>query len=197
MRTASGKQTRARNGLDAGAYRCAAAAVRNRQNQLRPSFPVLAGCHPARAYSNAGAPEWFGTKAPRHCWSGRTRKDKHDVAPEMGIDVPGDLSRGGAVWLHRDCGRKRRYRAHPLLYLCGDLSGLVGFGAYRFSSVISARTFRFGIRKHSPKPELCPRYRGGVRDCSQKIPSTLPFSALGGRVLHDEISLDCLSVRVL
>jgi uncharacterized membrane protein YtjA (UPF0391 family) len=29
----------------------------------------VTGCHPARAYSNANAPEWFGTKASLHCWS--------------------------------------------------------------------------------------------------------------------------------
>lgn len=36
------------NGLDVGAYRCAGVAGRNRQNCFpRPSFPVVAGCHPA------------------------------------------------------------------------------------------------------------------------------------------------------
>src|SRR5579864_708567 len=30
------------------AYRCVVAAARNRQNQLRPSLPIMAGCHPAR-----------------------------------------------------------------------------------------------------------------------------------------------------
>ena len=42
----------ARNRLDVSAYRCVDVAGRNRQNCSASIFPVMAGCHPARATDN-------------------------------------------------------------------------------------------------------------------------------------------------
>jgi hypothetical protein len=55
-------KTRAGNGLDAGAYRCAAVAVRNRQNQLRPSSPLWPVATRRVHGVNAGPAEKFETR---------------------------------------------------------------------------------------------------------------------------------------
>jgi hypothetical protein len=41
------------NRLDVSAYRCVDVAGRNRQNCSASIVPVMAGCHPARAFNNA------------------------------------------------------------------------------------------------------------------------------------------------
>jgi hypothetical protein len=40
------------NRLDVSAYRCVDVAGRNRQNCSASIVPVMAGCHPARAFNN-------------------------------------------------------------------------------------------------------------------------------------------------
>jgi hypothetical protein len=41
------------------------------------------------------------------------------------------VARGGVIWLHRYLG-ERRYRAHPVLYLCGDFLDLLELGLRLF-----------------------------------------------------------------
>jgi len=42
-----------REQLDVSAYRCVGVAGRNRQNSSASIIPVVAGCHPTRAFDNA------------------------------------------------------------------------------------------------------------------------------------------------
>jgi hypothetical protein len=61
-------RTHAEIRLDADAYRCVGVAVRNRQNQLRPSIPIMTCFHPARAFHELPVLNGVGTRWRKRRW---------------------------------------------------------------------------------------------------------------------------------
>jgi hypothetical protein len=93
--TIEGPRAHAGNGLDVSAYRCVAVAGRNRQNCAASIVPVMAGCHPARAFNNMVVSigfQHFGTRwrRQREMIGERTASEiVRGLRPERGADRHG------------------------------------------------------------------------------------------------------------
>lgn len=98
------------NRLDVSAYRCVDVAGRNRQNCTASIFPVVTGCHPACAITNATISIWFSlsqrTLTPRP--AGRDGRASN-ASPVTAMRF-GDQHRGiepSLMWRPTDAARKR------------------------------------------------------------------------------------------